>query len=364
MVGAAKVAQRRRDGRVRWETVKRDHWIRPVLVGLVVLLVGLPVHGLRRMHDDAAADRVIVEAAWSGIDPYRPIPELYEELGYEPGYPGFASRTPAAFVVQAPSLVVPVPYAGLVNLILAAVAATGLTGLAGRQGWKGVALMAGPILAVLWDGNIAFFYMFLVAWSLHGRQWWRGLPLGVVAAVRMWPGLIILALWLEGRRRLAAVAGLTAVGLNLAGLHLVSFADAVDGLVRARDVWKGDTWPIWLLPLLAVVAVVKWRGAALPLGIVASPITWVSYYLSVIPQVVRRNTWGPLIVVGVAPLAAVLVGLDLGWVVGAGGVWLAWEWRHESVLSEMSHFEQVGRELLGVPQARTSHLDSGCQSPR
>ena len=166
--------------------------------------------------------------------------------------------------------------------------------------------------------------------------------MGIAAAARLWPGLVILALWLQGYRKSAVTAGAVAVGLNLIGFWFVTPLQAMEGLGQAGDFWSPVPWPLWLLPVLAVVVVFWWRGAALPLGIAASPIAWPVYYLSVLPRVTGRS-WLPLILIGAVAWIEYFTGSGSPLWVALGGVWLAWLWRKMTLVDGHPAPDEGGR---------------------
>lgn len=67
---------------------------------------------------------------------------------------------------------------------------------------------------------------------VRSSRWPRGLLIGIVTAIKLTPGVFIVHLWLSGRRREAATATITAIGLT-AGAFLLVPADSADFWLRA-----------------------------------------------------------------------------------------------------------------------------------
>lgn len=303
---------------------------RMAIFALLVVLVGLFLHGWAKIYDDAAADRVMVQAAWTGVDPYQPYPELYEHVGLRGGgFEGTPPRTPAVFIFQAFTLLVPVEYAGVLNIVLAAVSLTTICVLSARlagwdlKWWPLLVLASHPVLLSLRFANIVFVYMALIVWSLSGRDWRRGFALGVVAATRLWPSVIIIALWLEGRRKAAVAAGTTAILLNLAGLALptVGLTSAIEGM-RSGELFFGSLssampglWFFWPIVAVLLIVLVPSVEVSVPAGATAAPISWPTYYLAALPSILSHRAWGPAFMIGA--MSAVHP-----WFSAAGGIWL------------------------------------------
>jgi alpha-1,2-mannosyltransferase len=80
---------------------------------------------------------------------------------------------------------------------------------------------------------------FMVAgWRLRNRSW-AGALLGTAAAIKLWPLLVIAALWVSGRRRIVYLAMGTFVGLNVAGAMLpgVTWQGSFQTLLEAQHSW-------------------------------------------------------------------------------------------------------------------------------
>lgn len=292
--------------------------------------------------NDSEPDWLFVHAAWSGVDPYT-TPWTDMTVHTVPNY-GAASKTPAVAVVQSGWLTVPFHLVPVFAYVVNAAALVGIcwlsTRIADRQFWWWTII---PVLA-LWPvhvsytiGNPIFVWVFLIlaTWrltQLRGDVWWVGLPLGVAVSVRLWPALIVVALWAKGFRRTAITAAVTAVGFNLAGLTApgVHWGSVVDGLVAANAAWGdfgtnsslvrllgGSPVVAAALTVAAIVVAYKTRsmGTAAVLAVLVSPVSWMSYYLAAGPVFLRH--WPvsliPLILIGVS---------RTWWAVCVGGILL------------------------------------------
>lgn len=280
--------------------------------------------------NDSEPDWLFVHAAWNGTDPYStPWSEMSDErvaLDY-----GTPSKTPAVAVAQAGWLLVPfnvVPEVAYVSNTAAIIGVCWLSArIAGRRFWWWLVL---PVVA-LWPvwvsyllGNPIFVWAFLIlaTWRLtqtRGDAWWVGVPLGVATSVRLWPALLVVALWAKGYRRVAVATGGVAVGLNAAGLAApgITLTGAASGLVSAGAAWGdfgtnsslvrllgGSPLILFVLVVVSVVVVYRQRsvGTAAVLAVLVSPVSWMSYYLVAGPVFLRH--WPvsliPLILIGVS----------------------------------------------------------------
>ncbi|HEX7099652.1 MAG TPA: glycosyltransferase family 87 protein [Acidimicrobiia bacterium] len=302
-------------------------WIPAVVVAASVSLtvVAWPTGSVHET-SDAAPDYLFVHAAWNGINPYdaswSSLADLFGGPHQDYGPP---SKTPAVPVVQAGWLLFSADQVQQVARIVNTAALVGVCYLSARiAGRRFVWWMATPVVAlypvqISWLlGNPIFVWVFLILltwwWTQHYDGWWVGVPLGVAAAVRLWPGLLAVALWRQGKRRSAVGVGSVAVGLNLAGLLVpgVRLEDAVRGLTTAGEVWLTSTanvsmvrlfgGSLWVTVLLVAAAVlfVWWHRSvevAAVAAVLVTPLSWSSYYLAAAPVFVKLWPWSAVPIV-------------------------------------------------------------------
>ena len=319
-------------------------WIALVLGGLAVafLLTGFPfASDYTRGRElgvlpDVLHEQATAEEALSG-DPYRPISELMPERGYSEMQGGVSPRTPAALLLQVPLVLIPqaalMPLITTLILILVAVALW-LTHRIARVEWKWVAwaspvvYFSYPVVTAITYGSVSVVSMtvlILMAWAFQEESW-SGVPLGIAAAMRLWPGLVIVGFWIAGRRRAAYVAATVFLATNLLGLLLpgVTLEGTMSVILGGAGDWVNhnqnaslaaflDAWGLPIaLPTLVMSGVsiwLAWRNPseAIPLcvlgGLVASPLSWPAYLLVTMPILAMWWTDGgrvPVALIGAA----------------------------------------------------------------
>jgi hypothetical protein len=281
--------------------------LRPLLAGGVgiagAILVALVVDGSTF---DFGLDWLTARALLLGIDPHQLLSDLGERfgVGIDGGGHWIHPRTPAALLIQAPVGFIPWEWVYLAGRLLTVGSFVGMAWVVARLAriplhWCLIAmpilLLVSPFSDVLAVSQTSF----LVAGAI-GLTWLMsrdsdrisaGFPLAVAISMKLWPWLLVPALWWTGRRKAAfgCVVGFGA--LNLAGLALphVTLSGVVAGLVGADDLGSPTLTggiPIWILALVAIALVYGLRrwddwlvySAAIVAGLVASPVLW-SHYL-------------------------------------------------------------------------------------
>lgn len=314
-----------------------------IAAAMVFVITGFPVHtdystlASAGIWPDVLHERA---TAWEAIhgDPYRPMSAVMAEHGYPEMVGGLSPRTPAALLGQLPLLLIPeTALMPVVTLII-----TGLTfvdlWLTGRiTGSKWAQLIwLGPLLFVSYPVVTSISYgsvsvmttvtLILLAWAYRDKDW-AGLPLGLAAAMRLWPGLVIVGFWISGRRRVALISLGVFVGVNALGLLLpgATFAGSVDALVRGGGDWINHNQNASLALVLArfdipavattllasavgVGLAIRKPSHAIPIcavaALIASPLSWPAYLLVALPVLVGWAQAGgrlPVLVLG-APL--------------------------------------------------------------
>ena len=299
----------------------RTLWIIGVIVATVIGLIAVVSSGadypwqLYVGHfPDLASDKYTALAAIDGSGPYATLAELASRYGFaEAGYAAPHPRTPAGLLTQLPLVLIPDRWLVLtgVPMMVAAVAlllwaSTRIADIDSRWGVLALFLWVGsPLFS--WDilYPTAGFVSWLVVvgwWLVRNRRLWAGVVFGAAAAIKLWPGMIILALLARrDTRQMGWIAALAGASLTLGGLLLPG--TSIDGTVtalRAAGAYFGRSegnlsaihafgWPA------AVVAValfgwgitrraLDWRiAAAIGAGLLLSPLVWGNYYYALFP---------------------------------------------------------------------------------
>jgi hypothetical protein len=296
-----------------------------VAIAVVYLLTGFPNNtDYSRLHSfdiwpDVLHERAIALESLIG-DPHRPVSEIMAEHGFPEMVGGPSPRTPAAVLFQAPLLLIPeailmpVVTLSVVGLTLFALWLTSvITGVDWRRlVWVApLLLISYPVVTSISYGSISVMVtvvLILTAWAFRDRTW-SGVPLGLAAAIRLWPALIIVGFWIAGRRRAAYLALAVLVMANVAGLLLpgVTVEGSLASLIQGGGDWMHHTQNSsmalvfdWFgLPAMAATGAVSLLGLlmavrnpdhAIPICLVtallASPLSWPTYMLAALPVVI------------------------------------------------------------------------------
>jgi hypothetical protein len=280
--------------------------IRRLMVLAAVVAAALVVVATPGVPWDFAYDWLAAKAVLGGYDPYQPISGLAAAQGLTSSLDSLHPRTPGALILQAPIGLVPWPAVVTVGQMLVAVAAVVLAWVAGQMCGRPwlvlagpVALLVPPVSGALFTGNTGVLVAALIGWS-----WWRGTGWGLGAAITMklWPWLLVPALFVAGRRRMAVEAAVVVGALNVAGLVMphVTLAGAVASVVDAQR-HAERSLSVMSMPLgvsvavgLAFVGVLWWRRWrpvwAIPVALAITPLLWGSYLAALaVPVVTRRS---------------------------------------------------------------------------
>lgn len=249
--------------------------------------------------NDFIYDWLTAKAFVSGIDPHQPIDMLaalfgldsWQSIDYIP------PRLPGLLLFLAPIGWVPFEFSYEVGRVLVVATAFGLAWVLARLAGKPPTwfFVAVPIVLLIWPFSTVLLFgqsAFLVAagigltWYL-GDRWTSGAPLGLAILLKMWPWLLVPALWLGGRRRAAYGTVLTFGVLNLIGLTFPNVT--LDGVSRLL------TAAVELIPssVTAAIGLPEWVSAAAGLGAVV--------LLSMRTTPVRLYAWTVVIAMIVAP---------------------------------------------------------------
>ncbi len=288
--------------------------------------------------------------AWEALngDPYRPMSEIMPEHGYPEITGGLSPRTPAAFLLQVPLLLIPATILMPVVSLLIAGLVVGILALTRRISgvrWD-VLAWAGPLVFVSYPvvtgvsyGSVSVVVtvvLVLLAWAFHDKDW-AGIPLGLAAAMRLWPGLVIVGFWLSGRRKAALIALAVFLGVNALGLLLpgVTMEGSLQALTQGGGDWLAHNQNASLalvlsrfdIPVVVATAIVSAIGLMLAVrnpsqaigiclitALIASPLSWPTYMLAALPVLVSWWRAGGRLYVAILSTPLVLwIGTPTEW---------------------------------------------------
>lgn len=224
--------------------------------------------------NDFVYDWLTASAVVRGEDPYQSIEVLAaaQDLGSAQQLDEIHPRIPAGLLVQAPLGLVPFELSYEVGRLLTVASAFWFAWVMARLARIPAALLfaAVPIVLTVWPLSTVLFYSqsgFLIAgligftW-LHSNRGWAGVPLAVAISMKLWPWLLIPALWLDGRRRAAYTAIGTFLALNAVGLALPHVS--LKGVSMALD----DAVSFQAASIAAVVGLHPISSALIGLGVI------------------------------------------------------------------------------------------------
>ena len=323
-----------------------------VAVVVVLALISLGVYvgeysGDERFTKDFALDYVSARAVLDGRDPYTPIDELIAGYLHPPQevlndvLPGANWHPPFKVLLTLPLALLPYRAAGITWLMLSALAyvAAGML-LGSALGWRrssGLLLGLGALIVPvvqkdLSTGNLngELLLVLVAAWHFarKGNDAAAGVAIGLAAAIKVFPALILLPFLVSRRWRVVTYAGAAGALLTVIGVVALGPADALDH-IRAGTGSEGfgywDASPAnigwwglatrWLSPngwvphlslgalglVLAVGGIVVFLAlaarpraeftedtfwATVPLMLLAWPIVWDHYLVLMLPWVV------------------------------------------------------------------------------
>lgn len=274
-------------------------------------------------------------------DPHRSLAEILPEHGFVVhSDAGVSPRPPAAYLLQLPLLLIPpesVARGAITGILLVLVGivliSRHMSGLDWRRtGWSAPLLVISlPVVTAISYGSLSVLtvvMLILVAWRSPDDRT-SGIAVGVAAAWRLWPGLLIAGLWISGRRRAAYLAGSVFVLISAAGVMLpgVTLAGSVETLVAGAGDWINHNMNSSLalvlypygVPALAATTLVSigglliaWRheeqayAVCVVTALLASPLSWPSYSLALLPVCYTWMARGRSILVGLSVAPAVL----------------------------------------------------------
>lgn len=250
-------------------------------------------------HFDFVYDWLSARAFVSGVDPYQPLPQLAGALGLSAETGPIHPRIPAALLLLSPAGFVGFAESYYLGRLLTVGSAFFLAWVLARLARKPpfwfltavpVGLLVWPFSTVLKVSQPGFFIAGLIgATWLMGNRWIAGLPLAGAVSLKMWPWLLVPALWLAGRRKAAAGAAATFTVLNLIGLAWpnVTLEGTWRMLTQATEIPSDSLTYLlgvepWISALIGLALIVVLRNQsiymlAVPIALLVAPIFWVAY---------------------------------------------------------------------------------------
>lgn len=265
---------------------------------------------------DLAYDKYTTLAAWQGWNPYAPMNQLTAHYGYAGvAWPVPAPRTPATFVVHAPLALIPDPALLWTMLPVTAAIVTACF-------WAAARLSAWPdplwvLIGLIVVSLTVAIYVRMVIWAsatmivpgliavamvlLHDRPRPAGALIGMAAAIKLWPGIIVLSLIVKCRQSAAwaiCAGGLvTGIGLLAPGASITGTVSAVSEAVTYFTGPHGPpnlsvTAALGAVGLLPGIALFVWGlrgsadrsvGSSVVSGLMLSPFSWPYYWLAAVP---------------------------------------------------------------------------------
>ena len=270
---------------------------------------------------DFGFDWLTAKAFVTGIDPYQPVDQLAALFGSNvvDGVGVIHPRTPGALLMQSPVGWVPIEHGYMTGRLLTILSFVGFMWVVAKLSalpvhWLYLAmaplLFVWPFSTVLPYGQTGFLVAALIGytWILARRSdtLWAGVPLAVAVSFKMWPWLVVPALWLAGYRKTAYGAAGGFAALNLAGLAFphVSLSGAVTALTQAEVIPSLSLWtgtPAWVGAAVGLTAVVVMARHLTPettvlgsvvVALAVAPMLWANYLvvLGVVAVAIRGQS--------------------------------------------------------------------------
>ncbi|HJZ50316.1 MAG TPA: glycosyltransferase family 87 protein [Roseiflexaceae bacterium] len=313
-------------------------WLR-LFIGIICLIVALLL--LPRFQSDFAQDYAAARGWWAGQDTNGRTADLLSECcaGIAPLYGGMqTAHPPFATLLALPLARLPWPLARTAWLIASWLAIVGAWQILRVSPWLCATTASFWIIALgLGTHEPLMFLLLALAFQLdsHARRPAAAL-IGLCAAIKVYPAVLIVGLWVSGRRQMALVAasvgaaililcelvlgfGVTLGWLRFVPINTLYYVDEIgnDSLVRlVRAIIPGaPPAPIALaallllfVPLVPRIRSGAWMQPLIPVMLLASPLSWRHYMGLVALDNVRPFEQACLALAG---LAALLVGMNL-----------------------------------------------------
>ena len=313
-------------------------WLRLAL-SAIILMAALLL--LPNFLSDYGQDYAAARGWWHGQDINARTADLLAECCAEiaPSYGGMqTAHPPLATLLALPLSWLPWPVARVIWLLLSWAAITAAWLLLRVSPWLCAATASFWIIALgLGTHEPLLFLLLALALALQSRApRLAAVLVGLCAAIKVYPALLILGLWISGRRQMALIAvatGLAAlalcelvlgVGVTLAWLRFVPvntlfYVDnngngSLVHLVRAV-IPGASPLPValaalvlLLLPLIPRMRAGAWLQPLIPVLLLVSPLSWRHYMGLVAIEPVRPFEQ---ICLAIAGVAALLIGMHV-----------------------------------------------------
>ena len=317
---------------------KRSIWLR-IALSAIILVVALLL--LPRFQSDFAQDYAAARGWWRGQDTNSRTADLLAECCAEiaPLYGGMqTAHPPFATLLALPLARLPWPAARMIWLLISWLAIAGGWQILRASPWLCAATASFWIIALgLGTHEPVLFLLLALALRLGARApRLAAVLVGLCAAIKIYPALLIAGLWLSGRRGMALVAtatgaaalvlcelilgfGVTLGWLRFVPVNTLHYVDDIGNgslvrLVRAIVPGAPPT-PIALAALLVLLAPLvprirsgAWLQPLIAVILLVSPLSWRHYMGLVALGQVRPFEQACLALAGVA---ALLVGMNL-----------------------------------------------------
>jgi alpha-1,2-mannosyltransferase len=313
-------------------------WFR-IALAIVMLVAALLL--LPQFQSDYAQDYAAASGWWRGRDTNERTADLLAECCADiaPLYGGMhTAHPPFATLLALPLAWLNWPVARITWLLLSWAAIVGAWQLARVSPWACAATASFWILALgLGTHEPLLFLLLALALRLErGHPRIAAAAIGLCAAIKIYPALLIIGLLSAGRRTLALVAlasgalavvvcelilglGVTRGWLRFLPINTQFYVDEIgnDSLVRlVRAVMPGATVALvtlcvlllLLLPLMPRIRRGDWLRPLVPVMLLASPLSW-RHYMGL--TALNRLTLFDQICLGLAGVVALLIGMKL-----------------------------------------------------
>jgi alpha-1,2-mannosyltransferase len=318
--------------------LKKSAWL---TLALSAIILAAALLQLPSFLSDYGQDYAAARGWWHGQDTNARTADLLAECCAEiaPAYGGMqTAHPPFATLLALPLGWLPWPVARLIWLLLSWVAITIAWLLLRVSAWLCAATASFWMIALgLGTHEPLLFLLLALALTLQARApRLAAVLVGLCAAIKVYPALLIIGLWISGRRRMALIAVATGVaalmlcelvlgvGVTLAWLRFVPantlfYVDSIGNgsLVRLVRAVIPDASPLpialvvlalLLLPLIPRIRAGTWLQPLMPVLLLVSPLSWRHYMGLVAIEPARPFE---LICLAIAGVAALLIGMQV-----------------------------------------------------
>lgn len=254
---------------------------------------------------DFGYDWLSARAFVIGSDPFQPLQQLIDTTDTPTRLPArwegtdlYHPRLPGAVLALSALAAIPWDAVYEAGRVLVVVATAALVWMCSRAAglrpepvllFLPVIVASAPFVYALETGNTGILVAALIAATWFRKERFSsGVPLGVAVTLKVWPWLLVPALFISGRRRTAVGAGATVLALHLAAVAFphVSLAASLVGIMQAT--WAHAPRSLGFVPVWASLAagalflILAWRRNlnarwAIPVALGIAPLIWPTY---------------------------------------------------------------------------------------